>query len=105
MTLLNELMTLICQEPWAKAAPKDLPFIGGLLGYYGYESGHFVEQLPDTVKHDIPLDTLSVGLYAWAVIHFPIKKKRLSSSWLLGVLKKTRPTSLTASLALATMYW
>lgn len=68
MSLLNELMTLICQEPWAISAPKDLPFTGGLLGYYGYESGHFVEQLPDTVKHDIQLDTLNVGLYAWAVI-------------------------------------
>ncbi|ETI62378.1 aminodeoxychorismate synthase component I [Marinomonas profundimaris] len=68
MSLMNELMTLICQEPWAKNAPKDLPFIGGLLGYYGYESGHFVEALPDTVKHDISLEPLSVGLYAWAVV-------------------------------------
>ena len=68
MNLLNELMTLICQEPWAMSAPKDLPFTGGLLGYYGYESGHFVEKLPDTVQHDIQLETLNVGLYAWAVI-------------------------------------
>ncbi|WOD07917.1 aminodeoxychorismate synthase component I [Marinomonas sp. GJ51-6] len=68
MDLLNELMTLICQEPWAKSAPKELPFTGGLLGYYGYESGHFVEKLPDTVKHDIQLASLDMGLYAWAVI-------------------------------------
>lgn len=68
ISLLNELMTLICQEPWALSAPKDLPFTGGLLGYYGYESGHFVEQIPDTVKHDIALDTLDLGLFGWAVI-------------------------------------
>ncbi|MBD5770076.1 aminodeoxychorismate synthase component I [Marinomonas colpomeniae] len=68
MDLLNELMTLICQEPWAISASKDLPFTGGLLGYYSYESGHFVEQLPDTVKHDIQLDPLNMGLYTWAVI-------------------------------------
>ena len=68
MDLLNELMTLICQEPWAKSASKELPFTGGLLGYYGYESGHFVEKLPDTVKHDIQLASLDMGLYAWAVI-------------------------------------
>ncbi|MBJ7539108.1 aminodeoxychorismate synthase component I [Marinomonas transparens] len=68
MALLNELMSLITQEEWAKNAPKDLPFTGGLLGYYGYEGGHFVEELPDTVEHDIRLDTLNVGLYAWAVI-------------------------------------
>ncbi|MBR7888981.1 aminodeoxychorismate synthase component I [Marinomonas sp. A79] len=74
LSLLNELMTLICQEPWAKSAPKDLPFIGGLLGYYGYESGHYVEQLPDTVKHDIQLDDLSLGLYSWAVVTSHLKK-------------------------------
>ncbi|RNF52142.1 aminodeoxychorismate synthase component I [Marinomonas hwangdonensis] len=68
LTLLNELMSAICQEPWAKSAPKNVPFVGGLLGYYGYESGHFVEQLPDTVEHDILLDSLNVGLYAWAVV-------------------------------------
>ncbi|BFM48965.1 aminodeoxychorismate synthase component I [Marinomonas sp. THO17] len=68
MKLLDKLMTHICQEEWAKNAPKDLPFTGGLLGYYGYESGHFVERLPDTVQHDIALDTLHIGLYGWAVI-------------------------------------
>ncbi len=68
IALLNELMTRICQEPWALSAPKDLPFTGGLLGYYGYESGHFVEQLPDSVIHDIHLDTLDIGLFGWAVI-------------------------------------
>jgi para-aminobenzoate synthetase component 1 len=68
MDLLSELMTLICQEPWAISAPKDLPFTGGLLGYYGYEAGHFVEKLPDTVQHDIQLASLDLGLYAWAVI-------------------------------------
>ncbi|MCV2403279.1 aminodeoxychorismate synthase component I [Marinomonas sp. C2222] len=68
MSLLDELMSLICQEPWAISASKALPFTGGLLGYYGYESGHYVEKLPDTVEHDIKLDTLDVGLYAWAVI-------------------------------------
>ncbi|PYF83121.1 aminodeoxychorismate synthase subunit I [Marinomonas alcarazii] len=83
MTLLNELMSLICQETWAQSAPKDLPFIGGLLGFYGYESGHFVEQLPDTVKHDIQLDTLSVGLYGWAVVtnHQEKTTQLITSPW------------------------
>ncbi|MGR0277562.1 aminodeoxychorismate synthase component I [Marinomonas dokdonensis] len=68
MELLDELMNELCQQHWALSAPKELPFCGGLLGYYGYESGHYVEQLPDTVIHDISLDTLSMGLYGWAVI-------------------------------------
>ncbi|WP_219703820.1 aminodeoxychorismate synthase component I [Marinomonas lutimaris] len=86
MTLLNELMSLICQEPWAKSAPKDLPFVGGLLGYYGYESGHFVEQLPDTVEHDIQLETLSIGLYGWAVVTCHKKKNTqlIISPWCLS---------------------
>ncbi|TYL47573.1 aminodeoxychorismate synthase component I [Marinomonas sp. IMCC 4694] len=83
MTLLNELMTFICQEPWAKNAPKERPFIGGLLGYYGYESGHFVEHLPDTVEHDIALDTLNIGLYSWAVVtkHHTKTTQLILSPW------------------------
>ncbi|GAB3484624.1 aminodeoxychorismate synthase component I [Marinomonas epiphytica] len=66
--LLDDLMKLVCREEWAQNAPKSLPFCGGLMGYYGYESGHFLEKLPDTVEHDIRLDTLNLGLYGWAVI-------------------------------------
>ncbi|MCB5161340.1 aminodeoxychorismate synthase component I [Marinomonas algarum] len=86
MTLLSELMSLICQEPWAKNAPKNLPFIGGLLGYYTYEGGHYIEQLPDTVKHDIALDTLSLGLYSWAVVtsHQDKTTKLILSPWCDG---------------------
>lgn len=68
LDLLNQLMSLTTQEPWAISAPKDLAFTGGLLGYYGYESGHFVEKLPDTVEHDITLDQLNLGLYGWAIV-------------------------------------
>ena len=83
MTLLNELYSLITQEPWAKNAPQNVPFIGGLLGFYGYESGHFVENLPDTVKHDIQLEQLSVGLYGWAVVssHGEQKTQLIVTPW------------------------
>lgn len=30
------------------ASGTDLPFIGGLIGYLGYELGHFVEDIPET---------------------------------------------------------
>ncbi|MEL0623418.1 aminodeoxychorismate synthase component I [Marinomonas arenicola] len=68
LSTLEQLLTLSTQEPWAKNAPKDLPFTGGLLGYYGYECGHYVETLPDNVLHDISLDQLSVGLYGWSIV-------------------------------------
>lgn len=55
-----------------------MPFCGGLVGFYGYESGHYLEKLPDTVEHDISLDTLSLGLYGWAVItHHPSRTSQL----------------------------
>ncbi|SBS33339.1 Aminodeoxychorismate synthase component 1 [Marinomonas spartinae] len=100
MALLNELYTHIVQEDWAKNAPTGLPFIGGLLGYYGYESGHYVEQLPDSVNHDIQLDTLSLGLYGWTVVtNHPRRSTQLiitpwcsleESNSILSLLEKTQ---------------
>lgn len=75
LPLLDQLYSFITQEPWAKSAPKDIPFTGGLLGYYGYECGHYVETLPDTVMHDISLDQLSVGLYGWGIVTSHASKK------------------------------
>lgn len=32
-----------------------LPFLGGAVGYFGYEAGYFVEELPDVAEDDIDL--------------------------------------------------
>lgn len=75
-TWLQEFMRQANQLPWAQGH-SDLPFIGGLLGYFGYESGHFLEKLPNTVVHDIPLPDLQVGVYGWALISLHQQRKTL----------------------------
>lgn len=66
MLSLSHLVEYITNTPWASQT--DLPFNGGLLGYYGYEAGRYVEDLPQSVIEDIRLPTILMGLYGWAVI-------------------------------------
>ncbi|MBX9756074.1 MAG: aminodeoxychorismate synthase component I, partial [Pseudomonadaceae bacterium] len=51
-------------------APSDcpLPFVGGLLGYLGYDFGRRIEQLPSRAVDDLALADAQFGLYAWALI-------------------------------------
>ncbi len=46
----------------------DLPFVGGALGYFAYDLGRRVEQLPNLAIHDIDAPDMAVGLYDWALI-------------------------------------
>lgn len=65
---LQSLLNVSSNEPWAKKLDSQLPFTGGLLGYFGYESGQFLETLPNTTQKDISIPLLQVGLYGWALI-------------------------------------
>ncbi len=58
------------QEQWLpKLEPiANLPFIGGALGYFGYDLGRRVESIPTHAKHDIVAPEMAVGLYDWAII-------------------------------------
>lgn len=45
----------------AEAVPADAPpFSGGLVGYFGYETGYAIETLPDTGADDLGLPTVAV---------------------------------------------
>lgn len=45
-----------------------VPFCGGLLGYFSYDLGRQLEQLPHLARQDIRLPDMSVGLYPWAIV-------------------------------------
>ncbi len=46
----------------------DLPFHGGIAGYFSYDLGRTVEELPQMAKADIALPEMAFGLYEWAFI-------------------------------------
>ncbi|TDO98742.1 aminodeoxychorismate synthase component I [Marinomonas balearica] len=95
---LDELMSYTVQEPWAIKAQKDIPFTGGLVGYYGYESGHYVEALPQSCIDDIDLPDLLVGLYGWALItdHQKLETYLMLTPWCIDeqneLLERFKPS-------------
>lgn len=57
----------------------DLPFIGGALGYFGYDLGRRLETIPNLALDDIALPDMSVGIYPWAIVQDHTHQK----SWLV----------------------
>ena len=46
----------------------ELPFIGGVLGYFAYDLGRRVEKLPVLAERDLHTPDMAVGLYEWVVV-------------------------------------
>ncbi|OZS44613.1 aminodeoxychorismate synthase component I [Photobacterium sanguinicancri] len=46
----------------------DIPFLGGALGFFGYDLGRRVEKLPSTSIQDLTTPDMAVGIYDWALI-------------------------------------
>ncbi len=45
-----------------------LPFCGGAIGYFAYDLGRRVENLPELCQQDIDLPDMAIGIYDWVVI-------------------------------------
>lgn len=74
---LETLLNAICMEPWAKRASKHLPFTGGILGYFAYDSGHYLEALPQNTIQDVSIPKVLTGLYGWAIVSLHESKETL----------------------------
>ncbi|MDU4251376.1 aminodeoxychorismate synthase component I [Pseudomonas sp.] len=46
----------------------ELPFVGGMIGYLGYDFGRRVERLPEPNLDDLALPDARLGLYGWALV-------------------------------------
>ncbi len=56
------------------------PFLGGLVGYLGYDLGHALERLPTLAIDDQGLPPLRLGLHDWVVAW----DRRSGAAWLGG---------------------
>lgn len=75
MKVIGEIVDFITSQSWSDTT--ETVFNGGLLGYYGYEAGRYVEQLPESVIEDVNLPTILLGLYGWAIITDHVEKTTL----------------------------
>lgn len=77
---LRALTTLIEAEPSLGPGSEDLPFVGGAVGYLGFELGREVEALPATTVDDVGAPNLAFGWYDAAVV----EDHERGRSWLAG---------------------
>ena len=60
---------------------RDLPpFLGGLVGYLGYDLGHELERLPTIAAEDQGLPLIHLALHDWAIAW----DRRTGAAWLAG---------------------
>lgn len=56
-------------EPLAdKTLSTDYPFVGGLIGYFGYDLGRRLIHIPSTAKQITQLPDMRIGRFLWALV-------------------------------------
>ena len=58
----------------------ELPFHGGALGYFSYDLGRVIEELPATSEDDIAIPLMDLGIYLWAII----RDHKLEKTWFIA---------------------
>lgn len=56
-----------------------LPFYGGALGFFSYDLGRRVEEMPNQAIDDVSLPQMAMGIYNWAIV----VDHKASASWLV----------------------
>ena len=67
-------------DPTLPDGPDAPPFIGGLVGFLGYDLGHVLERLPSIAIDDQGLPPLRLALHDWVVAW----DRRTGDAWLCG---------------------
>lgn len=84
---LSALAAAVAAEPTPRlgaqaASGAALPFIGGAIGYLGFELGRHIERLPATTVDDVGAPDLAVGWYDAALVW----DHEAHSGWLAGTV-------------------
>ncbi len=64
----NPFSVLQSYLPAVQESLEQVPFCGGALGYFGYDLGRSLEQMPEAALKDIELPDMSIGIYPWAIV-------------------------------------
>ncbi len=57
-----------------------IPFVGGIAGYWGYDLGRNLENLPNQTTDDINAPDMMVGIYTNVIVH----DHKNNKTWLIG---------------------
>jgi len=78
-TLLKKLL-----DEYKSTKQSDLPFTGGIVGYFGYDLCNFIEKLPSNAVDDIGLPDCYLGFYDRVIIYDNKNKKCYLSTYKIG---------------------
>ncbi|WP_416137500.1 aminodeoxychorismate synthase component I [Halomonas sp. HK25] len=70
----------------AETPDSDLPFLGGLIGYWSYDLGRLLEPVDKQARPAVALPASRVGLYDWALI----QDHEYRESWLVASAERRR---------------
>ncbi len=80
-----QVLRQLCEQQAETAARlpdelQHLPYHGGALGYFSYDFGRSLEQLPSLAKDELPVPEVALGFYPWAYLN----DHRLHRSYLVN---------------------
>ncbi len=84
----DQLQALLRQSPTV-TVPGIPPFQGGALGYFAYELGHHLEDLPRHAVDDFGLPEMYLGFYDWALA----RDHQNGETWLTALYDKDARTA------------